>query len=58
MGMQSVPSLGQHVPAQLTHSSLLASKAAVDFGETVEQVLIKYGKRITGLRIFIWNLAK
>lgn len=47
--MQSLPSLSQHIPSQLTHSSLLASKAAVDFGETVEQILIKYGKRITGL---------
>ena len=37
--MQSLPSLSQHIPSQLTHSSLLASKAAVDFGETVEQIL-------------------
>jgi len=47
--MQSLPSLNQHIPSQLTNSSLLASKAAIDFGETVEQVLIKYGKRITGI---------
>ena len=47
--MQNVPSLSQHVPSQLSASSVLAAKAAVDFGETVEQVLIKYGKRITGL---------
>lgn len=58
MGMQSVPSLGQHVPAQLTHSSLLASKAAVDFGETVEQVLIKYGKRITDEQYVVNRIAQ
>ena len=51
--MQSLPSLSQHIPSQLTHSSLLASKAAVDFGETVEQILIKYGKRITGLFLLV-----
>lgn len=46
--MQNIPSLTQHVPSQLTHSANLASKAVVDFGQTVESVLVKYGKRVTG----------
>ena len=36
------------VPSQLSNSALLAQKASIEFGETVESVLIKYGKRITG----------
>lgn len=48
IGIQNIPSLSQNVPSQLEQSSVLASKAVVDFGETVEKVLIKYGKRVTG----------
>ena len=48
VGMQTVPSLAPFVHSNLSNSAQLASKAAVDFGETVERVLIKHGKNITG----------
>lgn len=48
IGMQNIPSLTEHVPTQLSNSAGLASKAVVDFGQTVESVLVKYGKRVTG----------
>ena len=58
MGVQKVPSLNEHVPSQLSASSILAAKAAVDFGETVEQVLIKYGKRITDEQFVVNRIAQ
>ena len=45
--MQNLPPING-VPSQLSNSALLAQKASIEFGETVESVLIKYGKRITG----------
>jgi hypothetical protein len=48
IGLQPVPSLSSYVPSQLNTSAHLAGKAAVDFGETIEKVLVKHGKRITG----------
>lgn len=58
MGMQEVPSLSQHVPSQLSSSSIMASKAAVDFGEAVEQVLVKYGKKITDEQYVVNRIAQ
>lgn len=46
------------MPSQLNDSSVLASKAAVDFGITVEQVLIKYGKRITDEQYVVNRIAQ
>jgi hypothetical protein len=48
IGIQSAPSLEKYVAPQLNNSGKLATKAVVDFGETIERLLIKYGKRITG----------
>ena len=45
--MQNLPPING-VPSQLSNSALLAQKASIEVGETVESVLIKYGKRITG----------
>jgi hypothetical protein len=49
IGVQSIeaPELVNLSP-QLSKSTALAIKAATEFGETVESLLIKYGKRITG----------
>lgn len=56
IGIQNVPALS--VPSQLSNSANLASKSAVLFGETVEQVLIKYGKRITDEQFVVNKLAQ
>jgi hypothetical protein len=49
IGVHSIdaPELAQLAP-QLTKSAALATKATVEFGETVESLLIKYGKRVAG----------
>lgn len=47
IGIQNVPSL--NVPSQLQGSAQLASKSVVDFGQAIERVLVKYGRKITGM---------
>jgi hypothetical protein len=47
IGIQNVPSL--NVANQLQGSAQLASKSVVDFGQTIERVLVKYGRKITGM---------
>ncbi len=46
IGIQNAPSVS--VPPQLTNSAKLASASVLEFGETIERVLIRYGKKITG----------
>lgn len=58
IGIQNVPSLGSEIPAELNASAQLASKAVVDFGETIERVLIKYGKRITDEQFVVNRIAQ
>lgn len=58
IGIQNVPSLSQNVPSQLTNSANLAAKAVVDFGQTVESVLVKYGKRITDEQYVVNRIAQ
>jgi len=58
IGIQNVPSLGGDVPPQLATSAQLASKAVQDFGETVERVLVKYGKRITDEQFVVNRIAQ
>ncbi len=58
IGIQSAPSLEKHVAPQLSASGKLASKAVVDFGETIERVLIKYGKRITDEQFVVNKIAQ
>jgi len=43
--VQNVPEF-VNLPIQLTKSATLASKAALEFGETVESILVKYGKKV------------
>jgi len=57
VGMQTVPSLAPFVHSNLSNSAQLASKAAVDFGETVERVLIKHGKNITDNQFVVNKIA-
>lgn len=45
--VQNVPEF-VNLPIQLTKSATLASKAALEFGETVESILVKYGKKVAG----------
>jgi very long chain acyl-CoA dehydrogenase len=58
IGIQNTPSLEKHLPAQLSNSGKLASRAVVDFGETIERVLIKYGKRITDEQFVVNRVAQ
>lgn len=58
IGIQNVPSLGSDVPPQLANSAQLASKAVLDFGETIERVLVKYGKRITDEQFVVNRIAQ
>ena len=46
IGIQNAPSV--NVPPQLANSAKLASVSVVEFGEAIERVLIRYGKKITG----------
>jgi hypothetical protein len=46
IGIQNVPAL--NVPSQLQGSAQLASKSVVEFGQAIERVLVKYGRKITG----------
>ena len=56
IGIQNVPALS--VPSQLSNSANLATKSAVLFGETVEQVLVKYGKRIVDEQFVVNRLSQ
>jgi very long chain acyl-CoA dehydrogenase len=58
IGIQSVPTLGSEVPSQLGESAQLASRAVVDFGEAIERVLVKYGKRITDEQFVVNRIAQ
>lgn len=57
IGMQSLPSISE-VPSPLAESAQLAQKASIEFGETVEKVLIKYGKRITDEQFVVNKIAQ
>lgn len=58
IGLQNVPSLGQHVPTDLSQSAQLAAKAVVEFGETVEKVLVKHGRSITDEQFIVNRIAQ
>jgi hypothetical protein len=45
--MQNLPPI-KDIPSELSQSAQAAQKASVEFGETVEKILIKYGKKIAG----------
>jgi len=57
MGLQSLPTIGE-VPSPLAESAQLAQKASMEFGETVEKILIKYGKRITDEQYVVNKVAQ
>lgn len=57
MGMQSFPPI-EGVPSQLNESVQLAQKASVEFGQTIETVLIKHGKKITDEQFIINRIAQ
>lgn len=57
IGMQSMQPIAE-VPSQLSDSAQLAQKAVVDFGETIEGVLIKHGKRIAEEQFIVNKIAQ
>ena len=57
IGMSNTPSLSPYVHSQLAGSAQLASKAVVEFGETVESLLIKHGKNIADNQIVVNKVA-
>ena len=58
IGLQNVPSLGQHVPSDLAQSAQLAARAVVEFGETVEKVLVKHGRSIADEQFIVNRVAQ
>jgi len=57
MGMQAIENI-KDVPAPLSHSANLAQKASIEFGATVEQILIKYGKKIADEQFVVNKVAQ
>lgn len=57
IGMQNLPPI-EGVPSNLSNSAQLAQKASVEFGQTIESVLIKYGKNITNEQYVINKIAQ
>jgi very long chain acyl-CoA dehydrogenase len=53
----SAPELNT-MPQQLTTSAALAAMAAAEFGETVENLLIKYGKNIANEQFVVNRVAQ
>jgi very long chain acyl-CoA dehydrogenase len=57
IGISNAQSLSPVVHSQLAVSADLASKAVVDFGETIERVLMKHGKTIADNQIVVTKIA-
>lgn len=55
--VQNVPEFVD-LPKQLQESAKLASRASVEFGETVERVLIKYGKKVTDEQFVVNRISQ
>jgi len=56
IGIQNAPSVD--VPPQLANSAKLASVSVVEFGEAIERVLIRYGKKITDEQFVVNRIAQ
>ena len=57
MGVQHLPAISE-IPSPLVESAQLAQRASIEFGETVEKILIKYGKRITDEQFVVNKVAQ
>jgi very long chain acyl-CoA dehydrogenase len=57
MGMQKMDAI-PGVPSELGNSAQLAQKAAAQFGETIERVLIKHGKKIAEEQFVVNRIAQ
>ncbi|CAH0392334.1 unnamed protein product [Bemisia tabaci] len=58
VGLASVPSLDSHVHPSLRPAAAKAAKSTVQFGDTVEHLLIKYGKKIVNEQFLLNRLAQ
>lgn len=57
IGVQQMEPISE-VPSQLSNSAQLAQKAAAEFGEAVERVLMKHGKKITEEQFVVNKIAQ
>lgn len=57
IGISNAQSLSPVVHSQLSGSAQLASKAVVDFGETIERILVKHGKNIADNQIIVTKIG-
>ncbi|XP_077987519.1 very long-chain specific acyl-CoA dehydrogenase, mitochondrial-like isoform X2 [Glandiceps talaboti] len=57
MGMNTGPSLTEHVHSDLTESAAQTSKAIAEFGVVIEDLLIKYKKGIVNEQFILWRVA-
>ncbi len=56
IGIQNAPTV--NVPSQLAGSAQLASRSVVEFGDAIERVLIRYGKKITEEQFVVNRIAQ
>lgn len=57
VGLSSPPSLGNYIHPNFSDSGILLSKCVEQFGQSVESVLVKYGKNIVGQQFLLNRLA-
>ena len=57
MGMSSGPNINEHIHPSLQASGLLLSKSVDNFGTTIEQVLMKYGKTIRDEQFIVHRIG-
>ncbi|XP_071949805.1 very long-chain specific acyl-CoA dehydrogenase, mitochondrial-like [Antedon mediterranea] len=58
VGVSSAPSLDQYVHPSMKDSAGKTAKAIEDFGFSVEDLLIKHGKKIVDQQFLLWRLAE
>jgi very long chain acyl-CoA dehydrogenase len=58
IGIQKTPFIERLISPQLSTSGILASKAVLDFGDTIERTLIKYGKGVTDEQFVVNRIAQ
>ncbi|PIK52677.1 putative very long-chain specific acyl-CoA dehydrogenase, mitochondrial [Apostichopus japonicus] len=58
VGFSSAPSLSQHVHPDLQGSATKTAKAVEEFGVSIEELLMKYGKGVVDQQFLLWRVAE
>lgn len=58
VGFSSAPSLSQHVHSDLQGSAAKTAKAIEQFGVSIEELLMKYGKGVVDQQFLLWRVAE